>query len=52
MNPVPYSLVKAPNYTHSIGYAPTGLGLGVLGCAGLLGSGGLFWALVGRAGLC
>ena len=45
MNPVPYSLVNLPNYPHSIGYSPTGLDLGVLG------SGRLFWALVGRVGL-
>ena len=50
MNPVPYSLVKPPNYPHSIGYSPKGLDLGVLGCVGLLGSGGLFWVLVGCFG--
>ena len=37
MTPVPYSLVKPPNYPHSIGYSPTVLDLSVLGCAGLLG---------------
>ena len=42
-----YSLINP----HSIGYSPTGLDLGVLGCAGLLDSGGLYWALVGRVGL-
>ena len=52
MNPVPYSPVLSPNYPHSIGYFPTGLDLGVLGCAGLLGSGGLFCALVDCVGLC
>ena len=52
MNPVPYSLVLPPNYPHSIGYSPTGVDLVVLGCAELLGSGDLFWGLVGRAGLC
>ena len=46
MNPVPNSLVKPPNYPHSVGYSPTGLDFGVLICAGLLGSGGLFWALL------
>ena len=35
--------------TPGIGYSPTGLDFGVLTCAGLLGSGGLFWALLGRA---
>ena len=45
MNPVPYSLVKPPNYPHSIGYSPTGLDLGVLG------SGRQFLALVGHVGL-
>ena len=52
MNPVPYSLVLPPNYPHSISYSPTGVDLVVLGCAELLGSGDLFWGLVGRAGLC
>ena len=33
-------------------YSPTGVDLVVLGCAELLGSGDLFWGLVGRAGLC
>ena len=52
MNPVLYSLVKPPKYPHSIGYSPTGVDLVVPGCAELQVSGGLFWGLVGRAGLC
>ena len=51
-NPALISLVQPYNCPHTLGYFPTGLDLGVLGCAGLLGSGRLYWAPLGHVGLC